>query len=186
MSEHDPWQDAETRYQAGQEIHGAVTRVTQLGVFVQTEPGLEGIIYTFELGPRPSAVAGFAPGQEIQLYVKSIDANRRRLELSLAQQTVPGLLEERDLPAAIRRNKQPDNLAWPAPPVLPDAPLSPPNALHEQGKRSCPTCQRAVQDTWKHCVYCGGSLHRHCPACGSIQPDLPDAHYCCECGKSLG
>ena len=34
---------------------------------------------------------GFSPGQEIQLYVKSVDANRKRLELSLQNEPLPGL-----------------------------------------------------------------------------------------------
>lgn len=175
------WGHAEERYQAGQEVQGVVTRVAQFGVFVQVEPGIEGIIYAFELGTGPSALAGFAPGQAMQLYVKDIDASRKRLELSLGDDPLPGLLDERTLPPAIRRKPLPNEQSWPLPHPLPDTPAS----ANQPGIPGCPTCQRQVQSTWKFCVYCAGSLQRRCPACGSTLPDLPDARYCQECGKPV-
>ncbi len=182
---HNPWHDVEARYQPGQQVQGTVTRVTHFGVFVQVEPELEGVIYTFELGPGRSAVASFVQGQEMQLYVKSIDAGRKRMELSLEQPSMLGLLEEHTIPAVLRRSKPSSELPWPMP--LPDAlaqlPLALSGAISEQNGRVCPTCQHSVQDAWKYCVYCGGSLRRRCPACDSVQPDLPEARYCYECGK---
>lgn len=171
------WADAEARYRTGQEVRGVVTRAAQFGVFVRVEPGIEGILYTFELGPGPGAMAGFAPGQEVLLYVKDVDARKKRLELSLENQSVPGLLSEREVPAEARRKTPPE----------PPGPLqsSPSEALGGWGKQNCPTCQRPVQHPWKYCVYCGGTLQRRCPACGTTQPDLPDARYCCECGTLL-
>lgn len=180
MSEQQPvnaWADVEARYRVGQGVRGVVTRVAHFGVFVQIEPGIEGILYTFELGPAPGAMAGFAPGQEVQAYVKDVDARKRRLELSLENQPMPGLLSEREVPAEARRKTPPE--------VRGSAPLPLPEVPGERGEQNCPTCQRAVQYAWKYCVYCGGTLQRRCPACGTTQPDLPDARYCCECGKLL-
>lgn len=176
------WASAETRYQAGQEVRGTVTRVAQFGIFIQLEPGIEGVLYAFELGQKPSAVAGFSPGQEIQLYVKSVDANRKRLELSLQNEPLPGLLEKQEIPPALRLNKRSapmEEFSWPTPFPLP-APLN-----NEAQEQNCPGCQRQIQIAWKYCVYCGGSLRRSCSSCGTLQPDLADAHYCCECGKQL-
>jgi hypothetical protein len=173
-----PWADAETRYCVGQEVRGIVTRVAQFGVFVQVEPGLEGIVYAFELGQGASAMAGIAVGQEMQLYVKSIDVGKKRLELGPQNEATPGLMGERSVPPVALRNSQLEERPWFPPLSLPDTPI-------EQGNRSCPTCLRSIQHAWKYCVYCGGSLRRHCPACATIQPDLRDARFCCECGKSL-
>ncbi|MGH2508175.1 MAG: double zinc ribbon domain-containing protein [Ktedonobacteraceae bacterium] len=202
-----PWHDIEARYQPGQQVQGTVTRVTHFGVFVQVEPGLEGIIYTFELGPGPAAVAGFVPGQQVQLYVRSIDAGRKRMELCLEQLLTPGLLEEQTIPAALRRSKPAsEQPSWPTP--LPDIfsqlPLTPPktrsvrgafvdHAPHTsqqplaplQAPIDCPHCQRTIQAAWQYCVYCGNALRRLCPACGNAQPNLPDARYCHECGNTL-
>lgn len=172
------WASAEAHYQPGQEVRGTVTRVAQFGVFVQVEPGIEGIVYAFELGQGPSALVGFAPGQEMHLYVKSIDASRKRLELSLENEPMPGLIGERELPPVARRQPLPDKLPRPKPQLPPETP-------GQQNESTCPTCQRAIQHAWKYCVYCGGSLRRHCPICGAAQPDLPDARYCCECGQPV-
>ena len=97
--ERDPWIDAEQRYTPGQEISATVTSVTHFGVFAQVEPGLEGVIYSFELG---SKVAHYAPGHELILYVKSIDAYRKRLELSPQAQSMAGLLTSSTLPADLQ------------------------------------------------------------------------------------
>lgn len=171
------WADAEERYRAGQEVRGVVTRVAQFGVFVRVEPGIEGILYTFELGPGPGAMAAFAPGQEVRLYVKDVDVRRKRLELGLENQPVPGLVSEQAVPDEARRKTLPE-----LPGATQSFPRETPGGREEH---RCPTCQRAVQSTWRYCVYCGGNLQRRCPACGTAQPDLPDARYCCECGKLL-
>jgi ribosomal protein S1 len=176
--ENDPWAEAESRYQPEQEVQGIVTRVTQLGVFVQLEPGIEGIMYGFELGPGNTALARYRPGQEIRLYVQTVDANRKRLELTPRQEHIPGLLADQALPVELQRQKRPVNL-----PDLAEFPL--PEMLFKADEQNCPTCHQAVQRSWKYCVYCGGSLRRQCAACGNIQPDLPAARFCYECGKPL-
>lgn len=176
------WANIETRYQLGQEVRGVVTRVAQFGVFVQLEPGIEGVIYAFELGQKPSAVASFSPGQELQLYIKSVDASRKRLELSFFNEPPPGLLENQEVPPTLRLGRKPgasEELLWPTSLPLPVPPLE------EQRELNCPGCQRPMSVGWKYCVYCGSSLRRSCPECGTLQPDLADAHYCCECGKQL-
>lgn len=180
------WADAEQRYQAGQEISGVVTRIAQFGVFVQVEPGIEGILYAFELGSGPAVLAGFTPGQEMTLYVKNIDVSRKRLELCLQNEPVPGLVDELTLPplpfeGRQKRSGQFDAQNWSVPLSLPD--LAP--DFHNASGSDCPTCQRAVQTGWKFCIFCGSSLQRRCSHCGSLQPDLPDARYCYECGQPV-
>jgi hypothetical protein len=174
------WTDAERRYNPGQKVVGKVTRVTPFGVFLQVEPEIEGIIYTFELGQGPAAVAGFVPGLEVPVFVKSIDTRRKRLELSLLNQPIPGLLEEFEIPVELRRRKQPDLL--PSPPLL--TPQDRERA-ENHGHQTCSTCQRQVQKTWKYCVFCGGSLQNYCPTCGLAQPNIPEAGYCYDCGQRL-
>lgn len=169
----DAWVEAEVRYRAGQRVQGVVTRLAQFGIFFQLEPGVEGVLYTFELGP--GALAGFVPGQQVGLYVKDVDARRRRLELSLEDQRTPGLFSQREVPAQVRRKT-----SLPGPELPPLAPET-----GGPGEQHCPACLRPVQPTWKYCVYCAGTLQRRCPACGSAQPDLAGARYCCECGQAL-
>lgn len=176
----------ETRYQPGQQVQGIVTRITHFGVFVQLEPGLEGVIYTFELGQQ----ADLAPGQQMQLYIKSIDVGRKRMELSMECRTLPDWLAEQGPPPLDRWDKtlpRAEQSSWPTPflELHAPTPLTPPQALFTPSEQTCPTCQRAIQVAWKYCVYCGHMLRRRCSACGCIQPSLPEARYCSECGQRL-
>lgn len=175
MENWNPWLDADVRYQPGQQVEGMVTRIAPFGVFVQVEPGLEGVIYTFELGKGPSALAGLTSGQKMLLYIKSVDKARKRLELSLHTDAIPGLLKESEVPLALLRSKLP---AEEQPGEIPLPQLA-------RDERLCPACLRAIQSGWKYCVYCGGGLRRHCPACDCEQPELPGACYCYECGHFL-
>lgn len=173
----DPWINAEARYLPGQAVTGTVTRITHFGVFVQLEPQLEGVIYTFELGSQLSSIAGYTPDMQLQLYVKSIDSHRRRLELSLQNTELPGLLTERDLLDEVRQRKIPPDLSFSSGKPLFELPE------RTLEKQFCPTCQEHIQAAWKYCIYCGGSLQNRCPICGAAQPVLPGARYCCECGS---
>ncbi len=50
---------------------------------------------------------------------------------------------------------------------------------------TCPSCQRAVRPGWKHCVFCGVSLAKICPKCGTPGPQIEGARFCFECGSPL-
>ncbi len=45
----DPWQTVAQRYQVGKEITGTVTNVTDFGVFVELEEGIEGLVHVSEI-----------------------------------------------------------------------------------------------------------------------------------------
>ena len=45
----EPWQTVSERYQQGQRVSGAVTRITDFGAFVEFEPGVEGMIHVSEM-----------------------------------------------------------------------------------------------------------------------------------------
>ena len=55
---------------------GTVTKVSQFGVFVALEEGIEGLIHSSKV------TAKYEPGQKIQVTVDSIEAERRRIALS--------------------------------------------------------------------------------------------------------
>src|SRR5260221_2279867 len=48
---------------------------------------------------------------------------------------------------------------------------------------TCPHCKRVTQPHWKHCVYCGGSLARVCPKCGTPRAEAEGVRFCYECGS---
>lgn len=83
----DPWLSAVERYPVGRLVTGAVTHMVDFGVFVELEPGIEGLIHTSELAEsnitNPAAVV--TEGQELTLVVLSVEPERRRISLSLRQ-----------------------------------------------------------------------------------------------------
>lgn len=81
----DPWAEFAAQTRPGTVVSGTITRLTEFGAFVQVAPGIEGLIHISELAPhrvrRVSEVV--QPGQQVMVEVLSIDAEQRRLSLSM-------------------------------------------------------------------------------------------------------
>ncbi len=81
----DPWQTMHQRYPVGAKVRGKVTSVTDFGVFMEVEEGIEGLIHVSQLSTervdKPQAM--FSPGQEIEAEVMAIDARDRKIALSI-------------------------------------------------------------------------------------------------------
>ena len=86
----DPWSDVTARYAPGSRVDGRVTRTQPFGAFVELEPGLEGMIHISELGAgrrlnHPDEV--LSTGQEVTATVLKVEPERKRIGLSLAEDT---------------------------------------------------------------------------------------------------
>jgi small subunit ribosomal protein S1 len=84
----DPWTSAAEKYKSGERVHGAVTRVTDFGAFVELEPGVEGLIHLSELSwskkvRKPADVV--KPGDSVEVVVLGVSAGERRISLGLKQ-----------------------------------------------------------------------------------------------------
>ncbi|HEY3993532.1 MAG TPA: S1 RNA-binding domain-containing protein [Ktedonobacteraceae bacterium] len=84
-AEVDPWTTVEQRYTPGQVVSGVVTKIAPFGAFARIEDGIEGLIHQSELTPGMDPKANLHEGQQLQLRILRIDAERRRLGLSLRQ-----------------------------------------------------------------------------------------------------
>jgi small subunit ribosomal protein S1 len=80
----DPWSTVGQKYEIGQVRAGRVTRVAQFGVFVELEPGIEGLIPLSELDVARDAdlKRAFPPGAGIEVAILGVDASARRIRLS--------------------------------------------------------------------------------------------------------
>jgi small subunit ribosomal protein S1 len=83
----DPWSDAVAKLAEGQQVKGKIVRLQPFGAFVEISPGVEGLVHISELGAgrrinHPKEAVSV--GQEVEATVLGIDAERRRLSLSLA------------------------------------------------------------------------------------------------------
>src|SRR5438876_4047139 len=81
----DPWEgDIPGRYHPGEVKKGKVTKLTNFGVFVELEPGLEGLLHISELADQkvesPEEIVKV--GDEIEVKVLRVDAADRKIGLS--------------------------------------------------------------------------------------------------------
>lgn len=74
----DPWKDRLGKYAQGTRVHGKVSKLTQYGVFVELEPGVEGLVHSSKI---PAYMVDIKPGQEMDLVVESINPEARRISL---------------------------------------------------------------------------------------------------------
>lgn len=86
----DPWQDISQRYPVGSKISGRVTNITDYGCFVEIEEGIEGLVHVSEMdwtnkNVNPNKVIHL--GQEVEVMVLDVDAERRRISLGIKQCT---------------------------------------------------------------------------------------------------
>ncbi len=80
----DPWQALTEKYPPGSILKGRITGVTEFGVFVELEPGIEGLVHVSELDhariENPQAL--FKKGDELEVVVLNIDPVEQRISLS--------------------------------------------------------------------------------------------------------
>jgi small subunit ribosomal protein S1 len=81
----DPWEtDIPNRYQPGETVNGKVTKLTNFGVFVELEPGLEGLLHISELADHkvdsPEEVVKV--GDDIEVKILRVDRAERKIGLS--------------------------------------------------------------------------------------------------------
>ena len=83
--EPDPWSLAPGKYRAGTVVTGKVTSLTDFGIFVELEEGIEGLIHVSELSREKVASAKefAAVGDTLEAIVISCDPKDRRISLSI-------------------------------------------------------------------------------------------------------
>ena len=83
--EPDPWQAAVTNYPIGSTVEGAITNVTDFGIFVQLEEGIEGLVHVSEISKDKvkTPVEMFKVGDNLQAMVINVSADDRKIGLSI-------------------------------------------------------------------------------------------------------
>jgi small subunit ribosomal protein S1 len=81
----DPWSSVPSRYPVGARVRGTVSSVTDFGVFVEIEEGVEGLVHVSQLSTervdRPAAL--YKVGDELEAEVTQVDAREKRIALSI-------------------------------------------------------------------------------------------------------
>ncbi len=86
--EPDPWENIAERYPPGTVLRGSVRNITSFGVFVEIEPGIDGLVHISDLSwtkkvRHPSELV--KKGQELDVVVLNIDSDERRISLGHKQ-----------------------------------------------------------------------------------------------------
>ena len=84
----NPWDTIEERYPPRSRIEGVVKNITEFGVFVELEEGIDGLIHISDISwtkrvRHPSEV--FQKGQTVEAVVLTIDSVNRRISLGVKQ-----------------------------------------------------------------------------------------------------
>jgi len=92
----DPWETIPERYEVGDKIAGTITNVTDFGLFVELEEGIEGLVHVSETNREKikTPVGKFQVGDIVSAKVININPKERRIGLSIKQLETD---EERDL-----------------------------------------------------------------------------------------
>jgi small subunit ribosomal protein S1 len=88
----DPWAAVPEKYPVDGKVRGKIVRLAPFGVFVNLEPGIDGLVHISNLGAgrrinHPKEVVEV--GQEVEAYVLSADAQGRKISLSLQPKVEP-------------------------------------------------------------------------------------------------
>lgn len=84
----DIWDSVPMRYQIGAKVKGKTTNLTDFGVFIELEEGVEGLIHVSQLGLNKGekVTDKYKVGDEIEAEVINVDRAERRISLSTKPQ----------------------------------------------------------------------------------------------------
>jgi len=86
----DPWETVAERYKVGKEITGTITNVTDFGIFVELEEGIEGLVHVSEISKEKikTPVGMFNIADVITARVMNINSEERRIGLSIKRMEI--------------------------------------------------------------------------------------------------
>jgi small subunit ribosomal protein S1 len=106
----DPWTSVRERFPAGATVRGTVRRLEAFGAFVEIAPGVDGLVHVSKLAldrriAHPRQVVSI--GQEVEVTVLAVDAEKRRISLSMVEQA----REARDAGRVAERSEEQSAIA---------------------------------------------------------------------------
>jgi small subunit ribosomal protein S1 len=83
--EPDPWQAALNNYPGGAIVEGKITNVTDFGIFVQLEEGVEGLVHVSEISKEKitTPVGMYNVGDSLKVKVINVSSKDRKIGLSV-------------------------------------------------------------------------------------------------------
>jgi len=84
----NPWDDFAINHKKGDKVRGQIKSITDFGVFIGLEGGIDGLVHLSDLSWSESgddAVRRFKKGDEVEAVVLGIDVERERISLGVKQ-----------------------------------------------------------------------------------------------------
>ena len=84
----NPWDDFAINHKKGDKVKGAIKSITDFGVFIGLEGGIDGLVHLSDLSwsqPGEEAVRSYKKGDEVEAVVLAIDVERERISLGIKQ-----------------------------------------------------------------------------------------------------
>ena len=84
----DPWVDVKEKYPVSQRIKGKVVSITDYGIFVELEKGIEGLVHISEMSwskhvKHPSKMVSIR--DEVEAMILTLDKEKKRISLGMKQ-----------------------------------------------------------------------------------------------------
>ena len=84
----NPWQDFGLNFKKGDKIKGAIKSITDFGIFIGLEGGIDGLVHLSDLSwnvAGEEAIRNFKKGDEVEAIVLAIDIDKERISLGMKQ-----------------------------------------------------------------------------------------------------
>jgi small subunit ribosomal protein S1 len=83
----NPWENLKIKHPKGSVVTGAVTNVTDFGVFIKVDENIEGLIHISQLANEKVEDPGsrFKIGDQVKAVVLDIDENKKKISLSIRE-----------------------------------------------------------------------------------------------------
>jgi len=84
--EENPWEKVEEKYEIGKKLKGKISSITDYGLFVEVDKGVEGLVHISEVSwtERINNLSKhYSVGDEIEVVIVALDKDNRRMSLSI-------------------------------------------------------------------------------------------------------
>jgi small subunit ribosomal protein S1 len=88
QTQQNPWEEFAARHNKGDRVNGVIKSITDFGIFVGLEGGIDGLLHLSDLSwniPGEEAVRNYKKGDEIEAVILAIDPERERISLGIKQ-----------------------------------------------------------------------------------------------------
>ncbi len=84
----NPWEEFDKNYQKGDKVSGTIKSITDFGIFIGLEGGIDGLVHLSDLSWTESgeeAIRNYNKGDTVEAVILSVDAEANRISLSIKQ-----------------------------------------------------------------------------------------------------